>query len=311
MENPQISIIIPTYNRVKLIINALNSIFNQTFQDYEILIIDDASTDTTEQVIKELNHPKVKYLKLEENSGQCIARNFGTRHAKGDYLAFLDSDDEWLPNKLENQMNLFEKEGSDRLGAVYGYSYQKDVIKDETYLSDSGYFRGDIHGKMLTGFCPPTPSLFVVKRSVFESVQGFDEALVTFVDLDLWLRISEKYDFDYVEEPVIIKYEQIGDQYINNFDKRYIGYHLFIQKWSKYIREKKGKKGLMFFKRSLVSKLVFPFLDHPPVDLRKNILKLMGLLVQVRSARCRFYFKSFLILIFGSSIIHRIRKIRG
>ncbi|MCK5342735.1 MAG: glycosyltransferase family 2 protein, partial [Candidatus Heimdallarchaeota archaeon] len=173
METPLISIIIPTYNREKLILNALDSIFNQTFQDYEILIIDDASTDNTEQVIKELNHSKIKYLKLEKNSGQCIARNFGAKRAQGQFIAFLDSDDEWLPQKLENQVRIFN-EGSDRLGAVYGYSYQKDVIKDETVLRDSGYFRGNIHGKMLTGFCPPTPSLFVVKRSVFESVQGFD-----------------------------------------------------------------------------------------------------------------------------------------
>lgn len=310
MGNPHVSIIIPTYNREKLIINALDSIFNQTFKDYEILIIDDASTDNTEQVIKELNHPKVKYLKLEKNSGQCIARNFGAKRAQGKFIAFLDSDDEWLPKKLESQLKIFN-EGSDRLGAVYGYSYQKDVIKDETGLSDSGYFRGDIFGEVLTGFCPPTPSLFVVKRSAFESVSGFDESLVTFVDLDLWLRISEKYDFDYVEEPVIIKYEQIGDQYINNFDKRYLGYHLFMKKWSQFIEQKKGKKGLLYFKRSLVYKLVFPFLDHPPADLRKNITKLMGLLVKVRSTKCRLYLKSFMILIFGPSIIHRIRKIRG
>jgi len=310
METPLISIIIPTYNREKLILNALDSIFNQTFQDYEILIIDDASTDNTEQVIKELNHPKIKYLKLEKNSGQCIARNFGAKRAQGQFIAFLDSDDEWLPQKLENQVRIFN-EGSDRLGAVYGYSYQKDVIKDETVLRDSGYFRGDIHGKMLTGFCPPTPSLFVVKRSAFESVQGFDEALITFVDLDLWLRISEKHDFDYVEEPIITKFEQIGDQYINNFDKRYRGYHLFMKKWSNYITEKKGKKGLLIFKRSLVFKLVFPFLEHPPADLRKNITKLMGLLFQVRSTRMRLYIKSSLILIFGPGIILRLRKIRS
>ncbi len=310
MKSPQVSIIIPTYNRDKLILKALDSIFSQSYQDFEVLVIDDASTDNTEQVIKELDHPKVRYFKMEKNGGQCIARNVGTRNAKGDYLAFLDSDDEWLPQKLERQMELFEK-GPDQLGAVYGYSYQKDVIKDETSLSDSGYFRGDIHSKVLTGFCPPTPSLFVVKRSAYERVQGFDESLITFVDLDLWIRISEHYHFDYVEEPIIIKYEQIGDQYINNFDKRYSGYHLFIKKWSKYIAEKKGKGGLMLFKRSLVYKLVFPFLDHPPADLRKNITKLMGLLVQVRSTRCRRYFKSFMILIFGPSIIHRIRKIRG
>jgi len=310
MSKPTVSIIIPTYNRDKLILKALESIFSQTFQDYEVLIIDDASTDNTEQVIRELEHPKVRYYKLDQNSGQCVARNYGAKRATGDYLAFLDSDDEWLPQKLELQISLFS-EGSDRLGAVYGYTYQKDVIKNETVLSDSGFFRGDIHEKVLSGFCPPTPSLFVVKRSVYESVQGFDESLVTFVDLDLWLRISEHHDFDYVEAPVIIKYEHIGDQYINNFEKRYKGYHLFISKWRDYLIRKTGKGGFMDFSRSVANKLVFPLIDHPPANLRKKSFSLIRLLIRVRSIRIRFYFKLLLILLFGPQIIYRIRKIRG
>ena len=310
MEKALVSIIIPTYNREVLIVKALESVFNQTFQDFEVLIIDDASTDNTEKVIKEMGHPRVRYYKLDKNGGQCIARNFGAVHAKGKYLAFLDSDDEWLPEKLEKQVELMES-GSDRLGAVYGFSYQKDVIRGETKLSDSGYFRGDIHDEMLAGFCPPTPSLFLVKKVAYEQVRGFDESLITFVDLDIWLRMSEEYDFDFVEEPVIIKYEQIGDQYINNFDKRYRGYQLFIAKWENSISEKLGPSGWMLFKRSLVYKLVFPFLDHPPEDLRKNITKLIGLLLRVRSTRMRLYFKSFMILLFGPTIIHRIRNARG
>lgn len=309
MKIPNVTIIIPTYNREKLILKALDSIFKQTYQDFEILIIDDASTDNTEQVIKELNHPQIKYFKLEKNSGQCIARNFGTKNASGKYIAFLDSDDEWLPGKLENQVKCFEN-GSERLGGVYGYSYSKDMIKNETVLIDSGYYRGDIHDKFLLGFCPPTPSLFMVSKSALDSVNGFDEELITFVDLDLWMRISEHHDFDYIEEPIIIKYEQIGDQYVNNFEKRYAGFKLFMKKWDSTIKEKMGPDGLLKLKRHLARSLVIPLLDHPPSNIQRNSLKLIGLLIRVRAPWCRLYLKAFMIFIFGPSIIYKIRKVK-
>ena len=88
---PLISVIIPSYNREKLIVKAINSVLNQTFTDFEILIIDDASTDNTKQVIHDLNLENIRYFRLEKNGGQCIARNFGIKQAKGEYIAFLDS----------------------------------------------------------------------------------------------------------------------------------------------------------------------------------------------------------------------------
>lgn len=310
MSDPRVSVIIPTYNREKLILKALDSVFNQTFEDYEILIIDDASTDRTEQVIQELNHPKIRYYKLDKNQGQCIARNVGIKKAKGEFIGFLDSDDEWLPEKLQKQVACFDN-GPERLGSVYCYSYSKNALRGESVLIEGNYFRGDIHGRFLQGFCPPSPTLFLVKRSAVDSVNGFDEKLVTFVDLDLWIRISESHEFDYVEEPLIIKHEQIGEQYVNNFEKRYHGYFLFLDKWGDAIKDKFQDKGLMKFKRVLVNSIVVPLLDHPPKNLRRNIPKLIGLLIRVRMSYLRFYTKSILILLFGPNIIYRIRKIRG
>jgi len=309
MNNPRVSIIIPTYNRETLILKALESIFNQTYQDFEILIVDDASTDNTEQVIKELNHPQVRYFKLDKNGGQCIARNFGAKHVRGEFVAFLDSDDEWLPTKMEKQVALFDN-GSDRLGGVYGVAYMTDVVKDETILLTMKNYRGDIHDRFLRGFCPPTPSMFMVRREAIEKVNGFDEGLLTFVDIDLWMRISEHYDFDYVDDPVIIKYEQIGDQYVNNFKKRYKGYHLFMNKWSKKLNEKLGRKGVLDLRRHIIYALVVPILDHPPSNLQEDMFKLIGLLFRIRSLRFRLYVKSLVILLFGPNIIYRLRKLR-
>jgi len=308
--NPLISVIIPSFNREKLIIKAIKSVLNQSFQDFEILIIDDASTDNTNKVVSNLNNNKIKYFRLNKNSGQCIARNYGIKRANGEYIAFLDSDDEWLPEKLRLQIECFEKNGK-KLGIVYGYSYQKDVIKNETILIDREYYRGNIHAKFLEGFCPPTPSLFLVKKKALEEVNGFDENLITFVDLDLWLRLSAKYEFDYVEVPLIIKYEQIGDQYVNNFEKRYNGYRLFMKKWQDEIKRNKGKKGFAEFKTHMVYTIVVPILDHPPKNLQHHIFRLLGLLIEIKSTRFNLYQKALMILFFGPNIVYKIRNIKS
>jgi glycosyltransferase involved in cell wall biosynthesis len=308
MKTPTISVIIPTYNREKLIIKALESVLNQTYTDFEILVIDDASTDNTESEIKKLNNDKIIYYKLDKNGGQCIARNFGIKRANGKFIAFLDSDDEWLPTKLEKQYQCFMN-GSPNLGSVYSYSYSKDMIKDKTTHISGGYYRGDIYHKVLGGFCPPTPSLFMIKKEALEKVNYFDENLITFVDLDLHIRIARHYQFDYIEEPLIIKYEQIGDQYVNNFDKRYNGYGLFIKKWENEILNTIDKKGLLSLKTHLVHSIATPMLNHPPKNLRWKIPKLIKLLLSIKSKRTRFYFKAILVFIFGPSVIYKIRSI--
>jgi len=302
-----VSVIIPSYNREKLIVKAINSVFNQSYKHVEILLIDDASTDNTEQVIKGLGKENIRYFRLDKNSGQCVARNYGIGKAKGKYVAFLDSDDEWLPEKLKLQVNCFEN-STDKLGGVYCYSYSKDMIRNTTSRITGTYYRGDLYHNFLEGFCPPTPSLFLIKTQAIREAGGFDENLITFVDLDMWLRISRNYHFDYIDEPLIIKYEQIGDQYVNNFEKRYKGYFLFNKKWSDVISKVKGKDGLLRFKQHMAYALVTPILNHPPANLRKNIPQLIGLLISIRSTRLGYYLKAFLILLFGPGIIYFIRN---
>lgn len=106
---PLVSIVIPTYNRADTIINTINSVFNQSYQNYEIIIVDDASSDNTEEMIVNIEDSRIKYIKLDENSKGTKPRNVGIQSSKGDYIAFLDSDDEWVPNKLERQLNYINK----------------------------------------------------------------------------------------------------------------------------------------------------------------------------------------------------------
>ena len=99
-----ISVIIPTYNRASLLPRALDSVLRQTWEDLEVIVVDDASRDDTPQVMAACTDPRVRYIRLEKNSGACVARNTGVAQARGEWIAFQDSDDLWLPEKLEKQM---------------------------------------------------------------------------------------------------------------------------------------------------------------------------------------------------------------
>ena len=103
-----VSIIIPTYNRERLVCKAINSVLRQTYSDYELIVVDDGSVDQTPRAVSQFQDPRIRYLCQHINAGECAARNIGLTAAQGRYIAFLDSDDEWLPNKLEKQVKYFE-----------------------------------------------------------------------------------------------------------------------------------------------------------------------------------------------------------
>src|SRR4030042_5052103 len=106
---PTVSIIIPTYNRAHLVMRAINSVLDQSFQDFEIIIVDDASRDNTEKMVSGIRDKRIFYIRHEKNRGGSAARNTGIKQARGEYIAFLDSDDEWLPEKLEKQLKVLEQ----------------------------------------------------------------------------------------------------------------------------------------------------------------------------------------------------------
>lgn len=123
---PTVSIIIPTYNRAHLIERAIESVLHQTYQDFELIIIDDGSTDNTDDIINKFQKKddRIIYLKHDRNKGGSAARNTGIKASRGEYIAFLDSDDEWLPEKLEKQMDFFESNN-------YGFIYCNMIIEDK------------------------------------------------------------------------------------------------------------------------------------------------------------------------------------
>lgn len=195
---PKVSVIIPTYNRGKFIGAAIQSVLNQTFQDFEVVVVDDGSTDQTGDVVKAFASGKVKYV-YQPNRGRSNARNHALGLAKGRYIAFLDSDDLYLPDKLALQVDYMDSHPE--IGMIYTSAYCIDEngarMKDEYEATVSGWVYEHI-----AFFVPVTITLptAMVRKEVFDKVGGFDEAMERFEDTDMWRRISKHYQINALHE---------------------------------------------------------------------------------------------------------------
>ena len=212
-----ISIIIPTYNRAKFIKRAIDSALDQTYQNFEIIIVDDGSTDNTKEVLTDyINQGKMKYI-YEKNSGPGIARNAGVEHAKGELVAFLDSDDEWMPDKLEKQIKILESRGKD--AAVFSnieYIDENGNKIGELFLKARPY-EGKILKQLLIENFIATSSVIAPKHMIKEA-DGFARNRRLFAigeDHLLWLKIADKAEFYFISEP-LVKYHVHGEQIVNN-----------------------------------------------------------------------------------------------
>jgi glycosyltransferase involved in cell wall biosynthesis len=206
MDKNLVSVVIPTYNTSNFLIKAIQSVINQTYKNWELIIVDDGSTDQTRQIVEEFQKKdsRIKYF-FQNNKGQGAARNLGIKNTSGNYIAFLDSDDEFFENKLERVISYFEKDKN--IGFIYtdaiiigDYLYKKRMSEIVTPYS------GKIYTKLLfNNFI--TTSTVVVKREVLQNCGLFDESnlLRNFEDYDLWLRIAKKYKIEYIPE-VLVKY---------------------------------------------------------------------------------------------------------
>ena len=202
-----ISVIIPTYNRDYCLPRALDSVLAQTRQVEEICVVDDGSTDTTQQLLQ-ADYPQVNYY-WQENQGVSAARNLGINNSKGSWLAFLDSDDEWLPEKIEKQLT--------ELAQFPNY---KLVHCDEIWIRNGVRVNamdkhekagGEIFENCLP-LCAISPSASLIRRELFTEVGLFDESLPACEDYDLWLRVCSRYPVLYVDEKLLRKYGGHKDQ---------------------------------------------------------------------------------------------------
>jgi glycosyltransferase involved in cell wall biosynthesis len=194
---PSVSVIIPVYNRVELICQALSSVRAQTFRDFEVVVVDDGSTDSTAAVVK-AHYPEVRLIQ-KENAGVSAARNRGIQEARGEWIAFLDSDDVWLPHKLSRQVAFLELHPDiDLLYArMWSYTVGREHERQLEPKSVSLTFED-----LLNGHNSVTTSTVMVRRRVFDVVGMFNEGLPAVEDHELWIRIAERFKLGFLDEVV-------------------------------------------------------------------------------------------------------------
>ncbi|MCP4714886.1 MAG: glycosyltransferase [Deltaproteobacteria bacterium] len=207
IQAPLISVIIPTYNRASVVCNAVEAVLQQTYAKIELIVVDDGSTDDTVSRLQAYS----THLKTisTTHAGPSSARNCGIKIARGDYIAFLDSDDLWLPGKLEKQLR-------------YMQSLPNGLVcqTEETWIRNGRRVNPRKKHKKQSGWiykaclplCIVSPSAVMIHKSVFEKVGLFDETLLACEDYDLWLRIAPHYPIYLLDEPLITKHGGHADQ---------------------------------------------------------------------------------------------------
>lgn len=233
----KIDVIIPTYNTAVFIEEAIASVQAQTYRPEQIIVVDDGSTDHTESVIAKLkphSNIPIVYLK-KENNGPNSARNVGLAHATAPLVAFLDADDRWEPDKLQQQVKFFQEDKDATLGLVYGNYKIIDTTGTDRPDVPTVPFDPRVRGYAFVALLPGnlilgSASNVVIRRSVFDVVGTFDETLRVGEDWDMWLRIAEVFRIDYVDN-VLVAIRRHESNQTNNVAKLIKGDSAFIEKW--------------------------------------------------------------------------------
>lgn len=226
-ESPLISVIIPTYNRANFLHQAIESVLAQTYKNWELIIVDDGSTDNTSELVRKFTDKRIIYL-YQENRGASAARNKGIQKAKGEYIAFLDSDDAWLSRKIEKQLDIF-KISRFNPGVVCAGVQYIDYNGTPQNQKKLPKYRGNIFKQLLRKNIAGIGSTMLVKRECFEKCGLFDENLPSRVDLDILIRISRHFTVDYM--PEVLTLERIHEERITaDIEKQIEGRELLLEK---------------------------------------------------------------------------------
>lgn len=207
-----ISVVIPTFNRAESVVEAVSSVVNQTDERFEIVVVDDGSTDNTERCLLSA-YPQIKYFR-QENRGPSAARNKGIAESAGELIAFLDSDDSWLPEKLARQRALFEADASLMIAHTEEMWIRCGIRVNPMNKHRKG--GGDLYERSLE-LCLVSPSAVMMRRRLFEEIGLWDEGLPFAEDYDLWLRILCKYPIGYIPDALVIKRGGHSDQQSRKF----------------------------------------------------------------------------------------------
>jgi glycosyltransferase involved in cell wall biosynthesis len=226
---PLISIIIPTYNRAEFISQAVESVLGQTMHEWELLVVDDGSTDNTCEVLAAYRRdPRIHYF-YQLNQGQSVARNEALRMIQGDFVGFLDSDDLWAPDKLEKQLAILE--ANPHVDIVHGDESTMDVQGVVISRKNMKRYSGWITRYLLADNSVSITTA-LVRRRCFEEMGGFDTSVGVADDYELWLRFSALYRYHY-EPGIVASYRVMEDQISSDKRRRFAANDLIIKNFLK------------------------------------------------------------------------------
>jgi glycosyltransferase involved in cell wall biosynthesis len=285
----KVSVVIPAYNAMNYLLKTLESVLRQTFTDFEVLIINDGSSDNIVEWASELANPRVKLIS-QPNQGVSVARNTGIAHTQGEYIAFLDADDLWEPTKLEKQVCCLEENPA--VGLVYTWTALIDQSSNpmgKVWVSD---LEGNVWQQIVVKDMISNGSSPMVRRSCFETVGVFDPKLSSAEDRDMWIRIAARYPFAVVKEPLTLyrrhpnnmttNRQKIITQLHQVFEKAFesaplellylrnqsYGWMNFFAAWA-FIEDEKNYKKAMHYRQQAV--LHYPQLRYTSIYIRLSL----------------------------------------
>lgn len=224
MDRPEISVIIPAYNSADYTVETVESVLAQTYGDLEVIVVDDGSTDNTRQALGPY-YDRIEYV-FKKNGGACSARNLGIRRARGEFIACLDCDDLWLPDKLEHSLPVLEAES--KMGFVFTPCYTINATGEVTGEVRYTFDLDQAYLNLLMENFVPAPTV-IMRSSCLEQVGLFDESIFIPADWDMWLRLAHRFVVGYVDRP-LSKYRLASNYTLRNVEQ-------LVQE-SKYVLEK-------------------------------------------------------------------------
>ncbi len=304
--SPALSVVLPTYNRARFLRRSIGSVLAQSFRDLELIVVDDASTDETPEVVRGIDDARIRYTRCPENRGGAAARNVGISAARGRYVAFQDSDDEWLPEKLRKQMDLFAG-AAPEIGMVFcgtrvlvergdgSTSRVGESIPERMEEFPRSVLRGVPSGCSLQGL--------VVRAELLHEIEGFDGALPSQQDWDLFIRLSRRCRATAVPEVLVVWHRGHGPSITRNLQALISGRERVLEKHGDLMKD--DREGLLRQYRDLAR---FCLLAAER-EKAGYYLRQAG---RVGAARDRLaLLPLWLLLLIGNPAVQKLRSLRG
>lgn len=238
----RVTAVITTHKReAAMVERALKSVIAQTHPNMEVIVVDDSPADfpQREAVAKMVKGYGATYIAHETCQGACVARNTGLASATGEFIAFLDDDDIWKPEKIQRQLTAFTDED---IALVYCNHEDVNETAGTHVLQIHDYHRGRIYEKLILKNFIGSTSFPLLRTSAVRAINGFDPLMQSAQDFDLWVRLAEKYSISYVEDSLVLYYIHAGDQISKNFKRKIAGMERINEKNAEYINRVRGAR---------------------------------------------------------------------